>query len=497
MNGQDVFCHNCGKQLLNNASFCASCGAKVKTENDFKKCVQCGTVLSSEQKFCTKCGSQVADDNRMQATAYVNKNAVNYSQNYSQNRVQSANGGSKTGLIIAIVAMILVVILGGAFFVFKDTIFSGFGSVTNSSSVDRKEDKKSDKNDSKTDKTDKSDKTDKEKDSTAKTTTRGDKVGVSMPTGDLQRWYQDGNNIRYQLEADGYEVDLKFAQNDIQTQNEQIMEMINDGCAVLIIAAIEGSSLNGALEIAKENNVRIISYDRLIMYSDAVDYYVTFDNYLVGAKQGEYIVDKLDLDNASGPFNMEIFTGDPGDWNASIYYNGAMDILWPYIAQGKLVVRSGQIHFDEVTTANWSTENAQGRMYNIYCDYYHNSGETIDAVLCSNDSTALGVTNTLQANYFDSWPVVTGQDCDIVNVKNIISGWQTMSVFKNTHVLSAKACEMAEQIMRGENVSVNDTITYDNGSGVIPSYLCEAMNIDAGNWRFLIDAGYYTEDQLR
>ncbi len=325
----------------------------------------------------------------------------------------------------------------------------------------------------------------------------GTKVGVSMPTKDLQRWNQDGANMQAELEAAGYEVDLQYASNDVQTQVSQVENMIAGGANVLVIAAIEGSSLGEALDMAKAANIPVIAYDRLLMNSDAVSYYATFDNYMVGTKQGEYIVDALDLDNAEGPFNMEITAGDPGDNNAGYFYNGAMDVLNPYIEAGKLVVVSGQTSFDEVATPTWATETAQSRAENILSSNYAD-GTQIDVWLCSNDSTALGVENALAANYNGEYPIITGQDCDIENVKNMIAGKQSMSIFKDTRTLASQVVKMVGQILNGETVDVNDTETYDNGTGVIPSYLCEPVFADVNNYKeLLIDSGYYAESDLQ
>lgn len=325
----------------------------------------------------------------------------------------------------------------------------------------------------------------------------GGKIGVAMPTKDLQRWNQDGSNMEAQLKEAGYEVDLQYASNDIATQVSQIENMINSGCQLLVIASIDGDSLGTVLDQAKEKNIPVIAYDRLIMNSDAVSYYATFDNYMVGTKQGEYIKEKLDLENAAGPFNIEIVTGDPGDNNARYFYGGAMDVLKPYIDEGKLVVKSGQIDFETVATANWSTETAQSRMDAIISANYAD-GTKLDAVLCSNDSTALGVTNSLEANYTGEWPIITGQDCDIANVKNMIAGKQSMSIFKDTRTLASKVVEMVDAIMKGGEAPVNDKETYDNGTGVIPSYLCEPVFADVNNYKeLLVDSGYYTEADLQ
>jgi len=325
----------------------------------------------------------------------------------------------------------------------------------------------------------------------------GEKVGVSMPTKDLQRWNQDGENMQKLLEAAGYTVDLQFASNDVQQQLNQVTNMINNGCEVLVIAAIEGSSLGSALDLAKEKGIPVIAYDRLLMESDAVSYYATFDNYMVGTKQGTYIKEALDLDNAAGPFALEITAGDPGDNNARYFYQGAIDVLQPYMDAGKLTVKSGQIDFTDVATPTWKTEVAQTRADGILASYY-SDGSSIDAWLCSNDSTALGVTNALEANYDGEWPIITGQDCDISNVKNMIAGKQSMSVFKDTRTLAAQVVKMVGQILAGETVDVNDTETYNNNVIVVPSYLCEPVFADVNNYaELLLDSGYYTADQLQ
>ena len=328
-------------------------------------------------------------------------------------------------------------------------------------------------------------------------TAGGGKVGVAMPTKDLQRWNQDGANMKAELEAAGYEVDLQYAANDIATQVSQIENMINSGCSMLVIASIDGDSLGTVLEMAKEAGIPVIAYDRLIMNSDAVSYYATFDNYMVGTIQGEYIKEKLDLDNAAGPFNIELTTGDPGDNNARFFFGGAMDVLQPYIDEGKLVVKSGQTAFEEVATANWATDAAQARMDAIIAANY-SDGTVMHAALCSNDSTALGVANSLEANYTGEYPIITGQDCDIASVKNILDGKQSMSIFKDTRTLASKVVEMVDAIMKGGEAPVNDTKTYDNGTGIIPSFLCEPVFADINNYKeLLIESGYYTEDQLQ
>ena len=185
-------------------------------------------------------------------------------------------------------------------------------------------------------------------------------IGVTMPTKDLQRWNQDGENMKKELEAAGYEVDLQYASNDVSTQVSQLENQVANGCDLLVVASIDGSSLGEPLKQAKEAGIPVISYDRLLMNSDAVTYYATFDNYKVGQKQGEYLVDALDLDNQDGPFNIELFTGDPGDNNCNFFFGGAMDVLQKYIDEGKLVVKSGLMVFNpEDYLGTWRSKNGR------------------------------------------------------------------------------------------------------------------------------------------
>ena len=327
-------------------------------------------------------------------------------------------------------------------------------------------------------------------------------IGVSMPTKSLQRWNQDGTNMKNKLEEAGYKVNLQYAgDNDIPTQVNQIENMITEGCKVLVIAAIDGSSLTEVLKQAKEQNIAVIAYDRLIMNSDAVSYYATFDNFKVGAMQGQFIEEKLDLKNNKGPFNIEIFTGDSGDNNAKFFYDGAMDVLKKYIDSGVVKVPSGQTTQAQTATAKWLSENAQSRMDNIITSVgYSPKGTKLDAVCCSNDSTAMGVTNALvSAGYTkDNMPIITGQDCDKPNVKNMLKGLQSMSVFKDTRTLAEKVVGMVDAIVKGSEPEINDEKTYDNGVGIVPSYLCAPVAATIDNYKeLLIESEYYKESDIQ
>ena len=322
-------------------------------------------------------------------------------------------------------------------------------------------------------------------------------IGVAMPTKDLQRWNQDGANMKKELEAAGYKVDLQYASNDVQTQVSQVENMISNGCKMLVVASIDGSSLGEPLSQAKSMGIPVIAYDRLIMNSDAVTYYATFDNYKVGQKQGEYLVEALGLDKDGSPKNIELFTGDPADNNCKFFFGGAMDVLQKYVDNGKLVVKSGQTAFEQVATANWDSEKSQNRMDTIIAGNY-SDGTVLDAVLCSNDSTALGVENALASSYTGQYPIITGQDCDIANVKNMLQGKQAMSIFKDTRTLATQVVKMVDSVMQGGKAEINDTKSYDNGTGIIPTFLCDPVVVTVDNYKdMLITSGYYTEDQLK
>ncbi|MEA5016776.1 MAG: sugar-binding protein [Candidatus Limiplasma sp.] len=328
------------------------------------------------------------------------------------------------------------------------------------------------------------------------------KVGVAMPTQSLPRWVRDGAYLKERLEAAGLEVDLQYANNEVATQVSQLENMILNGAQVLVVASIDGSSLGTVLTTAKEAGIPVIAYDRLLTDTAAVDYYTTFDNYKVGQIQGQYIIDRFDLANeaVTGPFTIEFTAGSPDDNNAGLFFGGAFDLLKPYLDSGKLVCVSGQTQFEVVATPAWKSETAQARMDNILSAYYPDAltgGQKLDICLCSNDSTALGVTNSLVAAGFtaDNIPVITGQDCDVPNTKNMIKGLQAMSVFKDMRVLSDQTVAMVQDILAGKAPETN--ATYDNRVMEVLSFNCTPVFADVSNYaELLLESGFYTEADL-
>lgn len=323
-------------------------------------------------------------------------------------------------------------------------------------------------------------------------------IGISMPTTSSTRWISDGYSMKEQFEAAGYSVTLEYAQDDIPTQVAQIENMITKGVKVLVIAAIDNQSLTDALEKAHDAGIFVIAYDRLILNSPYVDYYATFDNFGVGVLMGQGIVDGLDLENEAGPFNLELFAGSPDDTNSGYFFNGAMSILQPYIDSGKLVVKSGQTAFTQVATLRWDGTVAQARMENLLTSTY-SDGSVVDAILSPYDGLSIGIISALRSNGYGleagdtPMPYVTGQDAEQASVQAIINGFQASTVFKDTRTLAGVAVNMADALLNGDTPEINDTETYDNNEGIVPSYLLIPVFVDSSNWEeALIDSGYWS-----
>jgi putative multiple sugar transport system substrate-binding protein len=329
----------------------------------------------------------------------------------------------------------------------------------------------------------------------------GGLVGIAMPTKSSARWIADGDNLVKSLKELGYETDLQYAEDDIPTQLSQVENMITKGAKVLVIAAIDGTTLADTLQKAADAGIKVLAYDRLIRNSPNVDFYAAFDNYDVGVAQAGSIVDTLDLKNAAGPFNLELFAGSPDDNNAGFFFNGAFDTLKPFIDSGKLVVQSNETKFPEqVGTLRWDGAAAQARMDNILATYY--ADKRVDAVLSPYDGISRGIIASLkQVGYYSAdkpAPVVTGQDAELPSVKSILAGEQTSTVFKDTRTLAAQVAKMVDQFLKGETVEINDTETYDNGVKVVPSYLLPVLSVTKDNvTQALVDSGYYTAEEVK
>ena len=324
-------------------------------------------------------------------------------------------------------------------------------------------------------------------------------IGISMPTKSSARWIADGDNMVKVFTELGYGTDLQYAEDDIPNQLAQIENMVTKGVKVLVIAAIDGTTLSAILQQAHDSGVKVIAYDRLIRDSGNVDYYATFDNFQVGVLQAGSIVDGLGLKDGKGPFNIELFGGSPDDNNAFFFYDGAMSVLQPYIDSKKLVVQSGQMGMDKVGTLRWDGAVAQARMDNLLSAFY--GDKRVDAVLSPYDGLSIGILSSLKGVGYGGadqpMPIVTGQDAEVPSIKSMIAGEQYSTVFKDTRELAKVTANMVDAVLAGKEVPVNDTKTYNNGVKVVPSYLLKPVSVGRDNWKeILIGSGYYTEDQI-
>lgn len=323
------------------------------------------------------------------------------------------------------------------------------------------------------------------------------KVGILFPTKDEGTWEKEAKIIKEELEAAGYTVQLHFAQNDDHSQVMEIEAMVSEKYNLLIVAAVDGSVLSGVMDQAKEAGIAVISYRTLINNTDAVSYYVGFNDYAAGEKQGEYICSMLDLDCNDGPFTLEITSGDQGSSSARQFFDGAVDRLRPYIDEGKLVVKSGQIDFKETAMPEEAKEAAEVRMQCIL-DSFYSDGSVPDALLCSSDNVASGVIGAIQEHSPDARPVITGFGCKIDNLRYIDQGRQSMSVFYPSFDLAAKAAETAKTVLRGEEVSPVDEDLFDNGYKVVPAVLCDPIVITRDNiFDIMVEQGYFAAEDFQ
>lgn len=329
----------------------------------------------------------------------------------------------------------------------------------------------------------------------------GGTIGIAMPTKSSERWINDGDNVKKLLEEKGYETKLVFGEDDPDQQVAQIENMITQGVDALIVAAIDNKSLNNVMQQAKDADIPVISYDRLILGTENVDYYASFDNEQVGELQGTYIVEKLGLKDGSekGPFNIELFAGSNDDNNTRYFFQGAMNVLQPYIDKKQLVVKSGQSDLNQVTTLRWDGGTAQKRMDDLLTSTYRH--DRVDAVLSPYDGISIGILSALKSDGYGSkdkpLPIVTGQDAEVASVKSIIAGQQSMTVFKDLRELAKVATNMVDALLNDKKPETNDTKTYDNGAKVVPAYLLEPVAVDKDNYqKTLVDSGYIKQSDL-
>ena len=306
------------------------------------------------------------------------------------------------------------------------------------------------------------------------------KVGLSLPTQREERWVRDKAKMEAVAEEMGIELIVKVADANMQEQTTQVEALLNQGIDVLILAPHDASAAASLVEMAKKDDVPVISYDRLITGTDKLDYYLSFDNVKVGEIQGKFITEMVPEGN------YIIMSGAPTDNNAKLFKEGAMKHIQPLIDSGKINVIAEQ------AVENWVPENA----LKIVEAALAANDNKVDAILAPNDGTAGAAIQALAAQGLAGQVPITGQDAEKSGAKRIMEGTQSMTVFKDTRDLGQAAIEIAVKIANGEKVETNSSV--DNGVVKVPTVSLDAKVVTKDNIKeVLVDSGYMSEDDLK
>jgi putative multiple sugar transport system substrate-binding protein len=305
-------------------------------------------------------------------------------------------------------------------------------------------------------------------------------VGVALPAKTSENWVLAGDLFTEGLADAGFESDVQYAaaSGTVADQQSQIQSMVTKGAKVIIIGAADGSQLGTQVAAAKEAGATVIAYDRLILNTPDLDYYVAYDNAEVGRLQGQALLDGMAA-KGDGPYTIELFSGSPDDANSKVFFDGAMEVLQPAIDSGDVVVGSGQTDIQQTATQGWEAEDAQSRMDSLLTSTY-TGDKQLDGVLSPNDNLARAILTSVKGAGKDL-PIVTGQDSEAESVKSIMAGEQYSTINKDTRALVAQAITMAEQLQKGEDVDVNDEESYDNGEKVVPAFLLPPLIVTKEN----------------
>ncbi|MCJ7436098.1 MAG: extracellular solute-binding protein [Anaerolineales bacterium] len=326
-------------------------------------------------------------------------------------------------------------------------------------------------------------------------------VGIVLPTKDEPRWIQDETRFNDALTAAGYEVEILFSQGDSAKEKANVEALVTKGIKVLIICPQDGTAAAAAAEAARAAGVKVISYDRLIRDTDAVDYYVTFDSIAVGEAQAQYLVDK-----ASGTDNpLFLYAGAASDNNAFLFFEGAWNVLQPKIADGTFVIKNSSeaialqdkatLTRDEMAkiigqvTTDWKFDVAKNLAEaNLTAAPAADKGDVF--ILAPNDGTARSIADTFAADADVKSYVVTGQDAEEASVQYIIDGKQSMTVLKDVRTLVSDAIAAAVAYLEGK--TPEKTTTYNNGKAEIPAKPSVVITVDQANVKAaVIDSGYW------
>ncbi|MGN7149061.1 substrate-binding domain-containing protein [Arthrobacter sp. SAFR-179] len=303
-------------------------------------------------------------------------------------------------------------------------------------------------------------------------------IGVALPQKTSENWVLAEKLFNDGLSGAGFKADVQFANGGVSEQQNQISAMVTKGAKVIIVGAIDGSQLGTQLKQAKDSGATIIAYDRLLLNTENVDYYVAYDNFKVGVLQGQALLEGMKAKKPSGPYNIELFAGSPDDANAKVFFDGAMSVLKPKIDDGTLKVLSGQTNFEQAVTQGWKAENAQRRADTLLTGSYGSA--SLDGVLSPNDTLARAVLTSVKAAGKPT-PVITGQDSEVESVKSILAGEQYSTINKDTRKLVEHAITMVKDLQAGKKPEVNDDKSYNNKVKTVPAYLLEPVIVTAAN----------------
>ncbi len=309
---------------------------------------------------------------------------------------------------------------------------------------------------------------------------QGSLIGVALPAKTSENWVLAGDLFTQGLEEAGFEGDVQYAaaSGTVADQQGQISSMITKGAKAIVVGAADGGQLTTQVEQAEAAGIPVIAYDRLILNSEGVDYYVAYDNFEVGELQGQALLEGMKAKKPQGPYTVELFSGSPDDANSQVFFDGAMSVLQPAIDSGEVVVGSGQTAIEQTATQGWKPENAQSRMDSLLTSTY--TSKELDGVLSPNDTLARAILTSVKGAG-KPLPVVTGQDSEVESVKTIVAGEQYSTINKDTRALVKASIDMVTALSEGQEPEVNDTESYDNGVKTVPAYLLPPLIVTKEN----------------
>lgn len=304
------------------------------------------------------------------------------------------------------------------------------------------------------------------------------KIGMSIDDLRLERWQKDRDIFVKKAESLGAEVFVQSANGDATAQISQIENMLNKDIDVLVIIPFNGEVLSNVISEAKKEGVKVLAYDRLINNAD-IDFYVSFDNEKVGELQAQAIIEQ----KPEG--NYFLMGGSPVDNNAKLFRKGQMKVLQPHIDRGKVKVVGDQ------WVDSWLAEKALQITENALTANKNN----IDAVVASNDATAGGAIQALQAQGLAGKVAISGQDADLAAIKRIVDGSQTMTIYKPITNLADKAAEISVALGKDEKVESNAIL--NNGIKNVSAYLLEPVVVTKENIEdTVIKDGFHTKEAV-